>query len=68
MPELELRCPVKLLGRVTDDGLVELKCNSSRCGHERGVVVLHYFDPTTGLLKSTEKYRDPESMFTKERT
>lgn len=67
MEDLELRCPVKLLGRITQEGLIELKCNSNRCGAGRGVVVLHRWDPTTGLLKETEKYRDPGSLFNKER-
>jgi hypothetical protein len=59
----ELRCPVKLHGLITEDGLLEVKCNSSRCGHGSGVVVLHYFDPHTGQLKETKTFREPASLF-----
>jgi hypothetical protein len=60
---MDLRCDHKMFGRITEDGLLEVKCNSDRCGHMRGTVVLHLFDPATGTLKDTKTYREPNSLF-----
>lgn len=65
---IELRCPSKMFGILTDEGLLEVKCNSARCGHDSATVVLHYFDPATMLLKETKTYKEPSSLFQKERT
>lgn len=57
--EPELRCPSKLHG-VVKDRLIEVKCNSKFCGADRSTIVLHYFDPETGELAETAKYKNPE--------
>lgn len=54
---MELRCEHKLHG-VLSDGLLEVKCNSHLCGHRSGVVVIHRFDPITGNLVDTKRYKD----------
>lgn len=55
----DLRCDNGILfGRLTD-GVVEVKCRSSFCGHERGVVVIHRFSTLTGDLLETLRFRDP---------
>jgi hypothetical protein len=57
---VELRCPNKLHGVLTDDGYLEVKCRSRACGAAPGeVVVYHRFDPLTGDLQGTHRYRDP---------
>lgn len=63
--ERELRCPGKLRGVITDEGFIEVKCHSYKCGASSDVVVLHYFDPTTGDLDHTKKYRDAKILFEK---
>lgn len=55
----EMRCETKLHG-ILVDGVIEIKCSSKFCGAAAGVVVLHRFDPMTGDLISTNKYRTPE--------
>jgi hypothetical protein len=54
---MELRCRHKLHG-VVNDGLLEFKCGSSFCGAGSGVVVIHQFDPITGQLVNTKRYKD----------
>lgn len=54
---MEMRCEHKLHGIVVD-GLVEVKCRSSLCGHKPGVVVIHKFDGLTGELVETKRYKD----------
>lgn len=54
---MELRCRNKLHG-VVNDGLLEFKCGSSFCGAGTGVVVIHQFDPITGALVNTKRYKD----------
>jgi hypothetical protein len=58
---IELRCDnnIKFGELFEEDGVLEVRCRSSRCGHEPGVVVVHGFDVETGKLLGTEKYRDP---------
>jgi len=53
----EFRCEHKLFA-VRRDGMLEVKCNSNRCGARPGVVVLHYFD-LEGNLQDTKMYKDP---------
>lgn len=55
---MELRCDSKKFGELTDDFL-EVKCPSKFCGAAPGVVVLHRFDPLTGELMNTRRFRDP---------
>jgi hypothetical protein len=55
---VELRCPSKLHGVVSDD-LIEVKCGSTFCGAGKGVTVLHRFNPSTGDLVETLRFKDP---------
>ena len=59
----EVRCTGKLLFIITDEGLWEVKCTSYKCGAQDGVVVFHRFDPLTGELVKTMKYRDAKLLF-----
>jgi len=56
---MELRCDNSILFGVVDGNVLEVKCRSSRCGAEPGVVVLHRFDLHTGKLIETRKYKNP---------
>lgn len=56
----ELRCFAKLHGIVVAPGVLEVSCNSNRCGWERGKVVLHRFDVETGKLLETREYKTIE--------
>ena len=55
---MEIRCEHKKFGELTGDGYIEVKCPSRFCG-EPGTVVLHRFDPLTGELITTKRFRDP---------
>lgn len=55
---MELRCEHKKFGELTDDGYIEVKCPSKFCGAP-GTVVIHRFDPLTGELITTKRFRDP---------
>lgn len=63
---MDLRCPHKKFGELSGDGLLEVKCSSSFCGAAPGVVVIHRFDPLTGELTETKRFRDPGTMPLKE--
>lgn len=54
---MEFRCPSKL-HLVRRGDLLEVKCNSNRCGHGVGYVCLHYFT-LEGEHVDTKIYRDP---------
>lgn len=58
---MELRCDNGILFGVIlpEEGLLEVKCRSRRCGHEAGVVVLHRFDLKTGEPKGTLQFKNP---------
>lgn len=56
---MEIRCDNGILFGRLEDGVLEVKCRSRRCGHEAGVVVIHQFDLMTGELKGTLKFKDP---------
>jgi hypothetical protein len=58
----DLRCPSRLHGKAVGN-TIEVKCDSTRCGAGRGVVVLHYFDSTTGTLVRTQQFREPKTLF-----
>lgn len=60
---MELRCTSRLHGILTEEGLLEIKCRSSKCGARKGVVVMHYFDPETWELKDTRHFQDPITKF-----
>lgn len=58
----DLRCPngIKFGEHGTADrAVIEFKCRSSRCGAERGVVVIHRFDAMTGELLATQRLTEP---------
>jgi hypothetical protein len=55
---MDLRCPNGIKFGEIDEGLIEVKCRSSRCGAGTGVVVLHRFDPRTGILVETKRFRE----------
>lgn len=61
----EFRCPSRIVGIITEAGLLEVKCSSKRCGAGNGVVVMHYFSTETGELKETRKFRDPSELLIK---
>lgn len=54
----ELRCPHKKFAELHRD-LIQVKCNSSRCGVRPGVVVIHVFDKGDGRLVKTNMFKDP---------
>ena len=60
----ELRCPNRKLFGVIDqeDGVLEVKCNSNRCGARVGVVILHRFDIHKGIFLETRSFLDPSTM------
>lgn len=55
----ELRCPNSIKFGDLDDGVIETKCRSRRCGAQPGVVVVHRFDAVTGAFLGTRKFKDP---------
>ena len=56
---MNLHCGNKLHGVILDNGLVEVACQSRMCGKEAGNVVLHRFDPITGELIDTRRFKKP---------
>ena len=57
---MDLRCDNKKHGELLeDDHLIEVKCNSRFCGAAAGVIVLHYFNTTTGALVRTKTFTEP---------
>lgn len=56
---MDLHCGNKKFGELTEDGYLEVKCSSKFCGAAPGAVVLHRFDPLTGELLETKRFRDP---------
>jgi hypothetical protein len=54
----EIRCDSHLHG-VLRDGVLEIKCRFKPCGAQPGVVILHQFDPLTGELIRTLKFKEP---------
>jgi hypothetical protein len=55
---VDLRCQSRKHAEL-NDGYVEVRCRSKHCGHEAGVVVIHRFNPGTGELMNTNRFRDP---------
>jgi hypothetical protein len=58
--DASLRCDAKLHGIIVGTNIIEIKCNSRFCGAQSGIVVLHRFDVSSGLLVETKKYRNPK--------
>lgn len=57
----DLRCEHGILFGVLEDGVVEFKCRSARCGAVKGqVVVLHRFSVASGEPVETLKFKEPE--------
>lgn len=58
---MELRCAsgIKHGDLTVEDGVLEVKCRSKRCGHQPGTIVIHRFSVLTGALISTRKFNDP---------
>lgn len=65
----DLRCPTRLHARLTDTGLIEIKCrnNGDPCGASAEVTVMHYFDPISGELVETKKFRNANVLFDKDK-
>jgi hypothetical protein len=59
---MELRCENGIKFGDLVDGVIEVKCRSSRCGHGYGMVVLHRFDALTGEMLGTRHFKDPADM------
>jgi hypothetical protein len=59
---VEIRCDNGILFGVVEDGVLEVKCRSRRCGHEAGTVVIHRFDLLTGEQKGTLQFKDPANQ------
>jgi hypothetical protein len=62
---MDLRCPSRIQGIITDTGLLEIKCSAKHCGAVSGIVVLHYFDLATGEMVDTKKYNNPTHLLEK---
>ena len=62
MGDQELRCGNTMHGILREGRYLEVKCKRRPCGAKPGVVVLHTFDLTTGILTDTKKFRDPHKM------
>lgn len=58
---MDLRCEngIKFGELFVEERLLDVKCRSSRCGAERGVVVIHRFDLGSGNLLATKRFKDP---------
>jgi hypothetical protein len=54
----DLRCTSKKYGETDGDGHIIVKCSSKFCDAGPGVVVLHYFDNTSGKLVKTCRYKE----------
>lgn len=65
---MEYRCPSRIQCVLTSDGLLETKCSAKHCGAGNGVLVFHYFDPASGRLVRTKKYKDFNRRDHKEKT
>lgn len=63
---MDLRCEHKKFGELTEDGRLEVKCSSRFCGAVSGTVVIHRFDPLTGDLLDTKRFRDPAPIANEE--
>ena len=57
---IELRCENNLYGRLTDGRWLEVKCKRRACGYQKGTVILHTIDITTGKVVRTKKFADPK--------
>ncbi len=59
---MDLRCDNGILhGTIREDGHIEFRCRSKRCGHEPGVIVIHTFNAVTGKLLKTNVFAEPNT-------
>ena len=62
-----IRCGHRIFGIFRHDGdhagLLEVQCPTKKCKNGEKVVVFHYFDVQTGVLKDTVRYREPAALF-----
>lgn len=60
---MDLRCPHRKFGVLVvpseGEGLIEFSCPSRWCGKRAGVVVLHKFNTSTGLMVGTRSFKEP---------
>ncbi len=56
---MEIRCVNEILFGILEDGILEVKCRSHRCGYRPGRVILHRFDVKTGALVETKRFKAP---------
>lgn len=61
---MDLRCENGIKFAVLEDGVLEFKCRSRRCGSQPGVVVLHRFSAFTGEDLGTRRFREPGARLT----
>lgn len=57
---IELRCQNKMHGILSDEGIVEVKCDSRKCGARPGVIVLHRFSLADGSPIETLRFKNPD--------
>lgn len=55
---MDLRCRAKKHAEL-EQQVIEIKCNSDRCGAKPGVVVIHRWDASTGVPLPTKWFKDP---------
>lgn len=57
---MDLRCDNRILhGVINEDGEIEVRCRSGKCGHRSGVIVIHKFNVVTGELVKTSVFAEP---------
>lgn len=54
----DLRCDYRKHAELLD-GRIEIRCRKPQCGYAPGVLVIHVFDPETGNLVDTKRFREP---------
>lgn len=60
---MELRCPArkKLFAVIDpDDNTIEVRCRNKVCGYGPGMVIIHKFDLSTGVVVGTHVFREPD--------
>lgn len=63
---MDIRCPSRIVGIITDEGLLEVKCSSGHC-KKGNAIVFHYFDLSSGKMVDTKRYRDVPISTSKEK-
>lgn len=65
---MDLRCENGIKFGEINDGVLEVKCRSNRCGARQGIVVIHRYDCLTGRPLRTRRFKDPVPSHRKEAT